>query len=135
MNAKFWISVVVMFVMSMAAGFIVHAMLLAPDYAKLPNMMRTMKDSENYFPYMLLGHVFLAFGLTWIYLKGRTSAAWLGQGVRFGIAVVVLTTLPTYLIYFAVMPFPADLVTKQIGLDAIAMIVMGVVLAFINKTA
>jgi hypothetical protein len=134
MNARFWISVVVMFVVTMAAGFIVHGALLAPDYAKLPSLMRTMEDSAKYFPYMMLAHLLMAFGLTWIYIKGRTAGAWLGQGVRFGLALVVLTTIPTYLIYYAVMPFPTDLVVKQILFDTVAMVVVGVVLAFVNKT-
>ena len=135
MNAKFWISVVVMFILSMALGFVVHAALLAPDYAKLPNLMRTMEDSQKYFPYMLLGHVFLALGFTWIYLKGREATPWLTQGIRYGIAVAVLTTVPTYLIYHAVMPFPMDLVVKQIGYDTAGLVLMGVVLAFINRSA
>jgi cytochrome bd-type quinol oxidase subunit 2 len=135
MNAKFWISVVVMFVLSMALGFVVHGALLAPDYAKLPNLMRTMEDSQKYFQYMLLGHVFLAFGFTWIYLRGREAKPWLAQGIRYGIAVAVLTTIPTYLIYHAVMPFPMELVVKQIGYDTASVVLLGVVLAFINRNA
>jgi cytochrome bd-type quinol oxidase subunit 2 len=135
MNAKFWISVVVMFVLSMMLGFAVHGALLAPDYARLPNLMRNMEDSQKFFGYMILGHVFLAFGFTWIYLKGREATPWLAQGIRYGIAVAVLTTVPTYLIYHAVMPFPMDLVVKQICYDTVSVVLMGVVLAFINKTA
>ena len=135
MHAKFWISVVVMFVMSMASGFIVHATLLAPDYARLPNLMRTMQDSQNHFQYMLLAHLLIATGFTWIYLKGHEARPWLAQGARYGFAVAVLSTIPTFLIYHAVMPIPMELVVKQIGFDSVSMILMGVVLAFINKTA
>jgi len=39
--------VVVRFVLSMARGFVVHGELLGPDYAKLPNLMRTVKDSQT----------------------------------------------------------------------------------------
>ena len=42
MNAKFQLSVVVTFVLSMALGFVVHGALLGPDHAKLPNLMRTL---------------------------------------------------------------------------------------------
>jgi hypothetical protein len=119
----------------MALGFAVHATMLAPDYARLPSLMRSMEDSQKYFPFMLLGHVFLAFGFTWIYLRGREAKPWLAQGIRYGLAVAVLTTVPTYLIYHAVMPFPMELVVKQIILDTLSLVLMGVVLAFINRTA
>jgi len=38
----------------------------------------------------------------------------MGQGIRFGIAVALLTVVPTYLIYYVVQPMPRSLVTKLI---------------------
>jgi hypothetical protein len=35
------ISVIVIFILSMAIGFLVHATLLAPRYAQLPNLFGT----------------------------------------------------------------------------------------------
>ncbi|MEJ7667737.1 MAG: DUF1761 domain-containing protein [Casimicrobiaceae bacterium] len=133
MNKRFIVSVVVLFVISMALGFIVHALLLGADYARLPNLMRTPDDAEKYFPFMLLAHVFIALGFTWIYLRGREDKPWLGQGVRFGLAVAVLSTIPIYLIDHAVAPFPIDLVVKQIAFDTISVVLMGVVVAWINR--
>jgi len=134
MNKRFVISVVVLFVASMLFGFVVHGLLLAPDYTKLQGtVFRTATDSEAHFPYMLVAHVFMAVGFTWIYRAGRDSRPWLGQGVRFGIAVAVLTTIPTYLIYFAVQPLPSDLVAKQVVFDCVAMILMGIIAAAVNR--
>jgi hypothetical protein len=82
---------------------------------------------------MLLAHVFIAVGFTWVYLRGREAKPWLGQGLRFGLAIAVLTNIPTYLIYLAVQPMPEALVVKQIAFDTIAMLAMGVVTAFVNK--
>jgi len=42
-------------------------------------------------------------------------------------------TIPTYLIYFAVQPLPSDLVAKQVALDLIGNMVIGVVTAFMNR--
>jgi hypothetical protein len=130
---KFAISVVALFITSMALGFVVHATLLGPEYAKLTNLFRQGADAEKYFVAMLLAHLFIAIGFTWVYTRGREARPWLGQGLRFGLAVAVLTTIPTYLIYFAVQPMPIDLVMKQIVFDTIAMLLMGVVVAFVNK--
>jgi hypothetical protein len=54
-------------------------------------------------------------------------------GVRYGLAVAVLATIPTYLIYHAVSPFPLDLAIKQIVYDTIAVVLMGIVLAWLNR--
>ena len=130
---RFAISIVVMFVASMLLGFAVHGVLLGPEYAKLTSLFRTEADAQKYFPYMLLAHVFLAVGLTWIYRMGRQEKPWFGQGLRFGLAVAVLTSIPTYLVYLAVQPMPEALVIKQIVFDTLAMLVLGVVVAFVNK--
>ncbi len=133
MNAKAIISFVVAFVLSMALGFLVHGMLLHDEYAKLPNLMRTQADAEQYFLYMIAAHVLIAIGFVWIYLKGKEDKPFLMQGIRFGIAVAVLSTIPIYLIYYAVMPFPPMLVLKQIVFDTIGVVLMGIVIAWINK--
>ena len=135
MGKKFWISVVAMFVVSMLIGMVVHGMLLGPEYMKLTSLFRPEADQQKYFWAMLLAHVFIAVSFTWIYLRGRESRPFVGQGVRYGIAVALLTAVPVYLIYYAVQPMPLDLIVKQIVFDTLGYIVMGVVLAWINRDA
>jgi drug/metabolite transporter (DMT)-like permease len=97
------------------------------------SLFRPPADAERHFPYLLLAHVFLAVGWTWIYRMGRENKPWLGQGIRFGLAVAVLSTIPTYLIYFAVQPMPSDMVALQIVYDTIACVIMGIVVAAVNR--
>ena len=132
-NAKFVVSVVAMFVLSMAFGFVIHGVMLHGDYAKLPNLMRTEAAAQQLFGFMLLAHLLIAAGFSWIYIKGKESRPWLGQGLRYGVAVAVMMTIPMYLIYYVVMPYPSDVVSQQIAYDTMAIIVMGIVLAWINR--
>lgn len=134
MNIKFIISVVVLFLLSLGLGFVVHGTLLSGQYGQLPGLYRTMEDSQNYFGFMLAAHLLLAVGLTWIYRMGHEAGkSWLSQGVRFGIAVALLSTIPTYLIYYAVQPAPQSLMTLQIAYDVPAVVILGIVTALINK--
>jgi len=134
MDGRFWISVVVLFVVGMTIGFVVHGMLLTSDYAQLPNLLRAEADAQGYFMWMLLAHVLMAIGFTWIYRQGRVSdRPWLGQGLRFGLAMALVMTLPTYLIYYAVQPWPGQVVVKQIVFDVGGMLVMGIVTAAVNN--
>lgn len=131
--SKSIISVIVIFVLSMALGFVVHGLLLGDDYAQLSGLFRTPEDSQRYFPFMLLAHLLFAIGFVWIYRAGREDKPFIAQGVRYGIAVALLVTAPMYLIYYAVQPMPAVTVIKQIVLDSIGMVVLGVVVAWLNR--
>ena len=134
MNANAIISVIVLFILSMGLGFVVHGTLLNEQYAQLPELYRSMEDSQNYFGYMIAAHVLIAIGLTWIYRMGhKPDQPWLGQGFRFGLAIAVVSTIPLYMIYFAVQNAPQSLATMQIAYDVPAVIIMGIVAAFINK--
>jgi hypothetical protein len=133
MNRKFLVSWVVIFVISMAVGFVVHGWLLHADYAKLPHLFRTQQAMHEYFPFMLLAQVLMAGAFVWIYVKGKEDKAWLAQGARYGIAIAILTTIPVYLIYYTVQPMPGMMVAKQIVLDTIGVIVMGIAVAWLYR--
>ena len=134
MNKTFWIAVVVIFVVAMGLGFLIHGTLLKPDYQALGALYRPEADQMKHMPFMLLAHLSMAIGLVWVYARGRENKPFLAQGLRFGLAVTVLFTIPMYLIYFAVQPLPQMLVMKQIGFDTAGNLLMGVVLAWIYRS-
>ena len=133
MNKRFLVSVVALFVASMLTGMVVHGMLLGSDYARLTTLFRTPESSQAMFGWMVFAHVLIAIGFTWIYRAGRDSRPWVGQGVRFGLAVAVMSIIPGYLIYYAVQPMPGDVVLKQVVFDTISMVVLGLVAAAVNR--
>ena len=134
MTKRFFFAWVVTFVVWMVGSFVVHGMLLHGDYAKLPSLFRTDADSLQYFPFMLLAHVILAGALVWIYARGAEAKPWLSQGLRFGLAVALLTSVPTYMIYYAVQPMPGMLVLEQIAFDGIHLLILGAVVAFMYRS-
>ena len=133
MDKKFLVAWPVTFVAWMAGSFVVHGALLHADYAKLPQLFRTEADSQQYFPFMLLAHVLMAGALVRIYARGIEAKPWLGQGLRFGVTVALLTVVPTYMIYYAVQPMPGVHVLKQIVFDAALVLLLGVLLAFLYR--
>ncbi len=133
MNKTFFLAWTVIFVVWMAGSFVVHGMLLHDEYAQLPNLFRTEAESAALFPLMLLAHVILAGALAWIYSRGVAATPWLAQGVRFGVAVALLTIVPTYIIYYVVEPMPSQLVIRQIIFDGALMVLLGVVTAFMYR--
>jgi hypothetical protein len=134
MNKQFLISVVVLFVASMAFDFTVHVVLLKTDYESQPALMRKEADAQRHFPAILLAHALIAAGITAIYRRGREAGKpWLGQGVRFGLWFALAACVPGFLIYYAVQPVGLTVAIKQICFGGIATVLLGVVAAALNK--
>jgi hypothetical protein len=133
MNKRFAIAWLSIFVVWMIGDFIVHGVLLHDDYAKLPNLFRPEADAQQYFPLMILAHVIMAGAFAWIYARGVEARPWLGQGIRFGIGIALLTVVPTYTIYYVVQPMPGIHVVKQIVFDGALLLVLGAVVAFLYR--
>lgn len=132
-SGRFWISGVVMSVAALLLGFVVHELLLGDDYMAVAALYRTEADAANYFPYMIAAHVLIGFALTWIYRQGaRSDRGVIGQGLRFGLAIALVSSIPWCLIYYAVQPLPADLVHKQMLFEGIGMLLLGVLVAWLN---
>ena len=120
-------------VMSFVVGFVVHGVVLAPDYANLKAMFRPESEMQGLFAWMLIAHAIFGIAFAWIYQKGREAKPFLGQGARFGLAVAALAIIPTYLIYYVIQPWPIGVVVKQIILETIGVVLIGIVVAWISE--
>ena len=132
MGRKCIISAVVMFIMAWGLSFVVHGLVLRGDYA-VTQGMRPPAEAQKLIPFLILAQALFGIAFAWIYVQGKDDKPWLGQGLRFGIAVAFLTVIPTYLIYHVVTPVPLVLALKQIVFDTIRVVLMGIVLAWINR--
>jgi hypothetical protein len=133
MKGKLLVAWIIVFVVWMAGSFVVHGALLKADYAKLPNLFRPETDAQHYFPLMILAHVVMAGAFVWIYSRGAEAKPWMSQGLRFGLAIALLTVIPGYTIYYVVQPMPGMLVFTQILFDSILQLVLGTVVAFLYR--
>ncbi|MGZ8229826.1 MAG: hypothetical protein ACXW2I_10015 [Burkholderiales bacterium] len=133
MSKRFVIAWVAVFIVWMAGSFIVHHLLLHADYSSVQKLFRAPEEAQQFFPFMIFAHVLMSGALVWIYSRGVESRAWLAQGIRFGIAVALLTVVPWYMIYYVVQPMPGALVVKQIVFDAILVVLLGIVTAFVYR--
>jgi len=100
---------------------------------QLATLFREEGDQQRYFPLMVLAHVILSGAFVWIYARGVEAKPWLAQGVRFGVAVALLTIVPTYLIYFVVQPMPGLVVIKQVVFDSVLTVILGMLVAYLYR--
>jgi hypothetical protein len=132
MSQKCVISAVAMFIMAWGLSFVVHGLLLGPEYSAGVGM-RAPAEAKKLMHWMILAQAMFGIAFAWVYVQGKEDRPWLAQGLRYGIAIAFLTVIPTYLIYHVVTPIPFDLAIKQIVYDTIRVVLMGVVLAWINR--
>jgi hypothetical protein len=135
MNKRFFIAWLVVFIVWFVGDFVVHGVLLHADYAGLANLFRREEEAQQFFPLMILAHLLMSAALVWIYARGLEAKAWLGQGIRYGVAIALLTAVPLNLIYYVVQPMPGATVAKQIVFETILMLILGAVAAFMYRDA
>jgi hypothetical protein len=132
MNKKFLVAWLVLFVLYMAGGIVIHGMLLHDDYAAT-GLMRPEAEAQEMMHLMVLAHLVMAGAFVWIYARGvEKDRPWLGQGLRFGLAVAALF-MPIYIIYYVVQPTPGMLAVKQVVFDTIMTLVLGAAVAFLYR--
>ena len=125
--------IVVIFVLSCVFGTLIHGMLLKDDYGSVASLYRTALDTR--FLLIFVAYLAFAIGSVWMYAHGVEDKPWLGQGVRFGIAVWLVLAVPSFLIAYAVQPLPESLVWKQLGYEFVNKIILGIVTAAIIRKA
>jgi len=131
MNKKFLVAWLVLFVLYMAGGIVIHGILLNADYTAT-GLMRPEAEAQKMMHLMALAHLLMAGGFVWIYARGVENKPWLGQGLRYGLAVAALF-MPIYIIYYVVQPTPGVLAVKQVVFETIMMLVLGAAVAFLYR--
>jgi hypothetical protein len=130
-TARVVIAIVVVFILSCILGTIIHAFLLKADYEQVAALYRTAADTRFFM--IFAGYLGFAIGSVWVYAKGVEDKPWLGQGLRFGLAIWLILSVPSFFIEYATQPIPESLFIKQLGFELINKLILGVVTAAIVR--
>jgi len=110
MNPKrFFIAFIVTFVFIFLFGFLWYGKFMQDIHNEVPMLWRTEADFGSHFPWLILGHVVMAFFLTLLYAR-FVPAGGAAAGIVLGILVACLY-IGDNLVTFAVQP----LTTKILG--------------------
>lgn len=125
------ITIVVIFVVATFTGFFIHGMWLKQDYMPVASLYRP--DDQIKMPFILISYLAFAIGSVWLYAHGVEDKPWIGQGIRFGIAMWLVLAVPSFLIAYAVQPMPLILTVKQLMSEAVNKILLGLITALIYR--
>jgi len=73
----------------MGGSFVVHGVLLHPDYVKLPTCFARRRRPQ-YFPFMILAHVLMSRRVRMDLFRGVEAKPWLRSGIRYGCVIALL---------------------------------------------
>lgn len=133
MGKRFWVCGIVMSFAALLVSFLIHALLLGAEYEALGALYRDAEDGRRHFPWLLLAHALLGFAMTWIFSQGVAGPRpTLAQGLRFGLAMALFSSVPAQLVQYAVQPLPPGLVLRQLLYGTLGMLLLGMLLAWLQ---
>lgn len=114
-------------------GFIGHQLLLGRDYVAIEPIMRDKADMMGHMPFALISSLCFSGAFVWIYSQGQSRKSWPAQGVRFGIAIWAVASVPLYLTNYTIEPWPGMFVAKILMWELLAMAILGTLTAALAK--
>jgi hypothetical protein len=130
---KLVLAIVVGYVVLMATNYLVHEILLMPDYNAIPLSHRSAEGIMHRFWAMAVGQFFFVALFAYIYSRGAEKKPWLAQGIRYGFIMTLFTVIPYSLSEYVVYIVPYQLAIKWMILGGIQLVILGLVVAGIMK--
>jgi hypothetical protein len=121
------------FVVSNALAAIIHGFVLAADYDAFEG---TLLRSEVARQMLLLPVAHLSFvgALTWVGTRVRLDGNLIARGFALGLLGWGIGQVPLWLLWYAEQPWPGSLVVKQLGLELVASVVIGLTIATVLRS-
>src|SRR5437867_1878267 len=86
---KFFIAFIAAFIFLFVFGFLWYGKFMDPIHKEVPMLWRTQADFGSHFPWLVLGHIVVAFFLTMLYAH-FVPAGGAGAGFSLGILLALL---------------------------------------------
>ena len=131
--AKFFLASLAVFIASSLFNFAIHGFILQSEYGLIPGYCAIWRIRQSHTVFLILSFLIFSPAFVWMYSRGVSSAHWVGQGVRYAIAIWFIATVSRYLTYYAIQPWSAVTVLRQIVYELPMMIVLGLIVAWFYR--
>ncbi len=127
-------AVVAGFVLLVAGRYLIHSVLLQNAYIQSKDVWRTPEAMMHRIWAAQLANFVFAVAAVLIYVRGIEQKPWLGQGIRFGVLLALLTAVPQSLIEYFVYPIHHEMAIHWILGEGGLAVLLGIVIAAICRT-
>jgi len=122
------------FLASQILAVAVHGFLLAGDYEPYEGtLLRSAGGDQPPWQMLFLPVAHLAFvsALVWVYARLRLEGSTATRGLTLGFIGWLIGQVPLWLLWYAQQPWPGSLVVKQLALELVATLIVGLVIAMV----
>lgn len=110
MKKKIGAASIAVFAVFILMDYLVHSVLLRGLYVETASLWRPMEAIGNLMWIFWVVDAVMAFLTVWLLAKGwEAGKPWLGQGIRFGLVLGLIFSLPMGFSMYAMMPVPLSL--------------------------
>jgi hypothetical protein len=128
---KLFLAFLAAFVFIFVFGFLWYGNLMHGIHNEVPALWRTEADFGSHFPWLILGHVVMAFFLTLLYARFVPGGG-AGTGARLGIIVAFLY-IGNNLVTFAVQPLTMKILGGWVVGNLLEFAIAGAIIGAIYK--
>ena len=121
------------FVLLSAGRYLIHSVWLADAYLETISVWRPEDSMLSHLWILYVANLVLAVAAVLIYVRGVEPKPWLGQGLRFGLLLALVTAVPQSLVEFVVYPIPHMLAMRWIIGEGALAVLLGVLAAAICR--
>ena len=133
MDKRFLMCGIVVAAAALILGVVVHGLALRADYQALAPLYRSQQQANAHAALIIPAYLMLGLAMTWLYRRmPASSGVDLARGARFGLAVALVSYVPWHIFAFVAQPLPVSLMLRQVALDLVAMVLLGVLLAWLQ---
>ena len=125
-------AIAVAFVVSQILDIVVHGVLLNAEYEPFRGSLLRANASWQ----MLLlpvAHLLLICALVWVFGHAKFSGRMPTQGVKLGLLGWTAGQAPLWLLWYAEQPWPGQLVVKQLVLELVSSVILGITIAAVAR--
>ena len=128
---KFFIAFVAAFVFIFLFGFVWYGVLMNPIHHEVPTLFRPEAEFRNYFAWLVLGHLVMAFFLTLLCAR-YTPGGGAASAARLGFMTALIYTGADFITY-AVQPLTTKMLAGWIAGDLLMFAIAGAIIGAIYK--
>lgn len=132
MNKTFWIGYVVVVALAQAINFVVHELMLDTTYQSLAAVFRPREEMMSMMWIMFAGGAFSLLLFCYIFTKGYENRG-IGEGIRYGVLIGLLLTVPYALDQYVVYPLTPFLTQMWLLSGVLTFAALGGVFAAIYR--
>jgi hypothetical protein len=136
-TARAALAVAAAFVAAQVLAVIVHGVILSADYEPFEGSLLRAAGGDQppwQMVFLPVAHLVYVSTMVWLYARLHVEGSLVARGVTLGLVSWLMSQVPLWLIWYAQQPWPGSLLVKQLGLELVAMIVVGTVIAAVART-